>query len=179
MYATRCLILFCISTKYHENIPKSIRLTGLTQNQCITMSNIIKVGNAKSKKGRLVILAHDMLSSHVLHFYQVPLKYSERYLSYRADTKFISNEEKGNDSKRKKASVVVLVHDTSSGLVLHFCQVSLKYSKRYSSYIAGNKFYADPDADADANGVCLKNIMSSTLRYRGTSNTTCTFSLLL
>ena len=35
LYVTRRLVLFYISTKYHENIPKGIRLTGRTQNQCI------------------------------------------------------------------------------------------------------------------------------------------------
>ena len=54
----------------------------------------------------------------------VPSKYSEGYSSYRADKKSISNITKGDNSKSKKARVVILVCDTLSGLVLHFYQVS-------------------------------------------------------
>ena len=46
--------------------------------------------------------------------------YSKGYSSYRVDTKSISNKTKGNNSKNKKARVVILVRDTSSSLVLHF-----------------------------------------------------------
>ena len=35
LYATRHLVLFYISTRYHKNIPKGIRLTERTRNQCI------------------------------------------------------------------------------------------------------------------------------------------------
>ena len=41
----------------------------------------------KFNKGRVVILVCDMSSGPVLHFCQVPLKYSKGYSSYRADTK--------------------------------------------------------------------------------------------
>ena len=37
----------------------------------LTLSDNNKGDNAKSKKGRVVILVCDMLSSPVLHFYQV------------------------------------------------------------------------------------------------------------
>ena len=84
-----------------------------------------------------------MSSSPLLHFYQVPSKYSEGYSSYRADKKSFSNKTKGDNAKSKKARVVILVCDMSSGPVLHFYQVSSKYSNGYSSYRADNKFYAD------------------------------------
>ena len=60
-----------------------------------------------------------MLSDPDLHFCQVPSKYSEGYSSYRAEEKSISNKTKGINSKSKKARVVILVRDTSSGPVLH------------------------------------------------------------
>ena len=89
---------------------------------------LTKGDNAKSKKDRVVILLCDMPPCPVLHFYQIPSKYSKGYLSYRADTKPISNKTKGNYSK-SKARVVVLVHDTLSRPILHFYLVSSKYSK--------------------------------------------------
>ena len=45
---------------------------------CITLSNITKGDNAKRKKGRNVILVRDTSSGPVLHFYQVPSKYSNQ-----------------------------------------------------------------------------------------------------
>ena len=88
------------------------------------MSNISKEDNSKSKEGRAVILVRNTSSCPILQFYQVPSKYSERYSSYRADEKSISNKTKGDNSKSKKARVVILVRDTLSGPVLHFYQVS-------------------------------------------------------
>ena len=41
---------------------------------------------------------------------------------------------KGDKTRSKKGRVVILVCDKLSGPVLHFCQISLKYSKGYSSY---------------------------------------------
>ena len=35
LYMTCCLVLFYISTKFHKNIPKGIRLTEQIRNQCI------------------------------------------------------------------------------------------------------------------------------------------------
>ena len=80
--------------------------------------------NAKSKEGRVVILVRTMSSAPDLHFCQVPSKYSKGYSSYRADKKPISNKTKGDNSKHKEARVVILVHNTSSGHVLHFYKVS-------------------------------------------------------
>ena len=98
-------------------LPSIIKINGLS------LSNITKGVNAKSKKGRVVTLVSDPSSGPVLHFCQVPSKYSEGYSSYRADTKS-SNKTKGDNSKSKKGRVVILVHNTSSGPVLQFYQVS-------------------------------------------------------
>ena len=114
-------------------------------------------------KGRVAILVRDRSSFLVLHFYQVPSKYSKRYSNYSADTKTISNKTKGDNSKSKRARVVILVHDMSSYPVLHFYRVSAKYSQGYSSYRADKKFYADADPDAHAN----KIICSPTLWWGG------------
>ena len=81
----------------------------------LSLSNITKGDNAKSKKGRVVILVCGTLFGPVLHFCQVPSKYSKGYSSYRADKKSISNKTKGDNTKSKKAKVVILVRDMSSG----------------------------------------------------------------
>ena len=68
LYATHSLILFHISTKYHQNIP---RLFGLQSGQEINFKNKTKGDNSKSMKARVVILVRDTSSLPVLHFYQV------------------------------------------------------------------------------------------------------------
>ena len=83
-----------------------------------SISNKTKGNNSKSKKTRVVILVGNSYSCPVLHFYQVSSNYSKGYLSYRADTKSISNKTKGNNPKSKKARVVILVRDMLSGPVL-------------------------------------------------------------
>ena len=50
---------------------------------------------------------------------------------------------KGDNTKSKKGRVVILVRDTSSGPVLHFCPVPSKYSKGYSSYRADTKSFSN------------------------------------
>ena len=55
------------------------------------------------------------------------------------DKKSNSNTIRGDNSKSKKAEVVILVCDMSSGPVLHYYQVSSKYSKVCSTYIADIK----------------------------------------
>ena len=83
-----------------------------------------KGDNSKSKKARVVIFVCNMSSRLVLHFYQVSSKYSKGYLCYRADMKSNSNTGRRDNSKTKKAKVVILVCDMSSRPVLHFYQVS-------------------------------------------------------
>ena len=92
------------------------------------MSNITKGDNSKSKEDRVVILVRNKSACSILQFYQVPSKYSEGYSSDRAEEKSISNKTKGDYAKSKKARVVILVRDMLSGPVLHFYQVSYKYS---------------------------------------------------
>ena len=129
--------------------------------------NITKGDNTKSKKGRVVILVRNTSSGPVVHFCQVPSKYSKVYL--RVDTKSFSNKTKGDKSKSKKGRVVILVRDTPSGPVLHLYQVSSKYSKGYSSYRVDKKFYTDANTKAgtDANGIHPKNNMSLPLLVVG------------
>ena len=94
----------------------------------LSLSNITKGDNSKSKKGRVVILVGDTSSGPVLHFCQVSSKYSKGYLSYRADKKSFSNTTKGDNSKSKKARVVNLVCDTTSRPDIHFYQVQSNLS---------------------------------------------------
>ena len=83
----------------------------------LLLANITKGDKDKSKKDRVVILAHDRVfilvrgtsSGPVLHFCQVPSKYTTRYSSYRADTKSFSNKTKGDNSKSKKGRLSCLV----------------------------------------------------------------------
>ena len=83
-YATRHLILFYISTKYHQNIsPEGIWVTEQTRNQC---QKNTKGVNSKRKKARVVTLVCDVSSSPVLHFYQVSSKCSEGCSTYRAQS---------------------------------------------------------------------------------------------
>ena len=89
---------------------------------------------------RVVILVCNMSSRPVLHLYQASLKYSVGYLCYRAETRNQIQTQKGEITpKVKKAEVVILVSDMSSGSVRHYYQVSSKYSKECSTYIADTK----------------------------------------
>ena len=94
LYATRHLILFYISTKYHKIFQKVFVLQSGHEINAYSLSNITKGDNAKSKKDRVVILVRDTSSCPVLYFIQVPSKYSEGYSSYRENTKSISNKTK-------------------------------------------------------------------------------------
>ena len=86
------------------------------------------------------ILVRNMSSHPVLHLYQAPSKYSVGYLCYRAETvNQIQTQEGEITPKVKKAEVVILVCDMSSGPVLHYYQVPLKYSKECSTYRADTK----------------------------------------
>ena len=55
------------------------------------------------------------------------------------DKKSNSNIRRGDNSKVKKAKVVILVCDMLSGPILHYYQVSSKHSKECSTYIADTK----------------------------------------
>ena len=123
MYATRRLVLFYISTKYHKNIPKVFDLQSGHEINGLSLSNITKGDNAKSKKGRVVILVCDTSSCPVLYFCQVPSKYSKGYSSYKADTTSFSNKTKCDNPKGKKARLSILY--ATRHLVLFY--ISIKY----------------------------------------------------
>ena len=55
------------------------------------------------------------------------------------DKKSNSNKRKGDNFKSIKAEVAILVCDMSSDPVLYYYQVSSKYSKECSTYIADTK----------------------------------------
>ena len=121
----------------------------------LSLSNITKRENTKSKRQschsctrHVVWSCSTLLPSTIEIFQRVFELQSEHEIFF----------------KSKQARVVNLVCDTSSRPDLYFHQVSSKYSKGYSSYRAGKKFYADADADtdtdADANGIHPKNNMS-------------------
>ena len=89
---------------------------------------------------RVVILVRNMPSRPVLHLYQASSKYSIGYSFYRAETRNqIQTQEGEITPKVKKVEVVILVCDMSSGPVLYYYQVSSKYSKECSTYIADTK----------------------------------------
>ena len=76
LYATRRLVLFYLSTKYHKNVPKGINYLSHRVDMK-SISNKTKGDNSKSKKARVVILVCNTFSRPVLHFYQVLSKYSK------------------------------------------------------------------------------------------------------
>ena len=86
------------------------------------MSNVTKGDNSKRKEGSChsckehVVLSYSTVlqGQNILKGTGIPV----------IDEKSISNKIKGDNSKSKKARVVILVHDKSSGPVLHFYQVS-------------------------------------------------------
>ena len=87
----------------------------------LSLSNITKGDNANSKKGRVFILVRDMLSGPVLHFCQVPSKYSKGYSRYRADTKSFSNKTKGDNSKNNKRTMMVLYRSPEQTALHTYC----------------------------------------------------------
>ena len=84
IYATCCLILFYISTKYQQNIPEDIQVTEWTWNVFQIKQKVI---TPKVRKPELPIFMRH-LSHPDLHFYQVSSKYSKGHSSYRVDKKF-------------------------------------------------------------------------------------------
>ena len=83
-------------------------------------------------------------TSRLVVFYMSAIQIFQRVFELQNGHELFSNNTKGDNSKSEKGSVVILVCDMSSGPVLHFYQVSSKYSKGYSSYRADKKFYANP-----------------------------------
>ena len=77
---------------------------------------------------RVVIFVRNTSSRPALHLFQASSKYSVGYSFYRAETRNqIQTQEM--EITKKKAEIVIFVCDMSSGPVLHYYQVSSKYSK--------------------------------------------------
>ena len=88
----------------------------------------------------VVLPVCNMSSRPILHLYQVSSKYSEEYSCYRAETRNQIQTQEGEITPEvKKAKAVILVCDMSSDPVLHYHQVSSKYSKGWSTYITDTK----------------------------------------
>ena len=90
---------------------------------------------------RVVLLVRDTSSWPVLHNYEVSWLNSIGFSSYGADRKLHMKQSRGNNSESMKARVVILVRNTLSWPVLHRCEVSWLYSKRYSSYRVHTKLH--------------------------------------
>ena len=71
LYATRHLVLFYISTKYHKNIPKGLWLTERTQYQWIITGKYNKGRQPKSKNGSVVWSCSTFLPSTIEIFQRV------------------------------------------------------------------------------------------------------------
>ena len=74
--------------KYHDYIPKGIQVTKRIR---VFIKKHQRGDNSKSIKVRDVIFVRDTLLWPVLRYCEVSTKYSERYLSYRADTKMLTD----------------------------------------------------------------------------------------
>ena len=85
LYETLRLVLFYINI-----FQRVLDLQSGHEIKAQLLSNIAKGDNAKSKKSRIAILVRDRSSRPVLHFYEIPSKYPEGYLNYRADIKSTS-----------------------------------------------------------------------------------------
>ena len=77
-----------------------------------SISNKTKGDNSISKKARIVILVDDTSSHPVLHFYQILWKYSEGYLSYRADMKSVSKTKHREITVKVRKPEMLLLHTT-------------------------------------------------------------------
>ena len=118
--------MFYISAKYYRNIPKGIPVTE-------QMRNLFE----KTKGYKQESQSCNSCTRHVTWscstFLLSIIKYSKGSLTYRADIismDNLSNITKRDNAKSKKDRIVITIRDTSSGPVLHFYQVSWKYSKR-------------------------------------------------
>ena len=87
-----------------------------------------------------MVLAFCTSSNVGKYLYEVPWRYFERFLSYRAEKTISQNLlfsiSKGHNSKNIQSRVTVLALCMSSHIALHLCKVSWKYLKRFLSYRA-------------------------------------------
>ena len=70
LYATRCLVLFYISAKYHRNIPKGIRVTERTWNLFQLKQRVI---TPKIRKAEL----SSLYATHCLVLFYISTKYHQ------------------------------------------------------------------------------------------------------
>ena len=118
----------------------------------LSVSNITKGDNAKSKKGRVVILVHETLSGPVLHFCQVPSKYSKGYSSYRADTKFFQIKQRVILPKVRKPELSILYATCHLFLIY----ISTKYHQNIPKVF---KLQSGQEVLCCANGIHPQNNM--------------------
>ena len=122
MYATHCHDLFYITVKYHDYIPKGIQVTERTRKLQLKPS---RGNNSESMTGRVVILVRDTSSWPVLQNCKVSSKYSERYSSYRADTKTFTDGR--TDDGQMPGSSLYSPETFGRGIKIHF--LNLFHSK--------------------------------------------------
>ena len=130
LYAAYCYDLFYIAVKYHDYIPKGIKVIERTRN-CIC-NHQGEITEEVWKRELLFLYAthcHDLFYKTVKY-----LDYIPTVLSDGADTKLHLKPSREISSEGVKARVVILIRHTSSWPVLHDCEVSRLYSKQYSSY---------------------------------------------
>ena len=141
--ATCCLVLFYISTKYHQNIVRGTRVTARTRNQIQIQEGELtpKVRN-QSCHSRM-----QHVVSSCSTFQPSKIQIIQRVLDLQSGHKIRFKHKKGDNSKSKKARVVILVCNTLSRHVLHFYQVSSKYSKGYSCYRADRESISNTRGD--------------------------------
>ena len=82
LYVIHHLVLFYILHSIIKIFQRAFDFQSRHEINGLSLSNITKGDNAKSKKGRVVILVRNKSSGPVLHFCQVPSKYSKGYSSY-------------------------------------------------------------------------------------------------
>ena len=90
LYVAGHLVLFYISTKYHQNIPKGYSTYRADTKSLHNHSQIQQREIMPKVRKAVVIFVSHTLSCSVLYFYHIPSKYSKGYSSYRADTRSIS-----------------------------------------------------------------------------------------
>ena len=89
-------------------------------------------------KARVVILARDI--RYDLFYITVKYDYIQKGIQVTERTRIcIKKHQKGDNSESIKVGALIFVRYTSSGPVLHNCEVSSKYSEPYSSYRADTK----------------------------------------
>ena len=117
----------------------------------LSLSNITKGDNARRKKGRSVILVRNTSPGPVLHFYQVPSKYSKGIQVTQWTWNLFQIKQRVITPKVRQPKFSILYATCCPDI--HFYQVSSKYSKGYSSYRTDKTFYTDTNLIRPKNNV--------------------------